>query len=75
MTQAHPIVSSAQYVVARLRLLAAVRELTQQRAALAAQRCALPWVKTEKSYRFESADGPVALAELFQGQVSCWSIT
>ena len=35
MTQAHPIVSSAQYVVARLRLLAAVCELTQHRAALA----------------------------------------
>lgn len=68
MTQAHTIVSPAQYIEARLRLLAAERELTQQREALAAQRRALPWVKVEKSYLFESADGPIALAELFQGR-------
>jgi predicted dithiol-disulfide oxidoreductase (DUF899 family) len=54
MTQAHTIVSPAQYIEARLRLLAAERELTQQREALAAQRRALPWVKVDKSFQGRS---------------------
>ncbi|HTU61003.1 MAG TPA: DUF899 family protein, partial [Polyangiales bacterium] len=57
-----------QYTEARLKLLAAERELTKQREAVAAQRRTLPWVKIDKSYRFESADGPLGLADLFRGQ-------
>ena len=66
MENQHTIVSPEQYVEARLPLLAAERELTKQREAVAAQRRALPWVKVEKPYHFESAQGAITLAELFQ---------
>jgi len=68
MTRAHTIVRPAQYLEARLKLLAAERELTRQREAVAAQRRNLPWVRVEKSYHFESADGPITLSDLFRGR-------
>src|SRR5262249_49177828 len=41
---------------------------TRRRAELAAKRRALPWLPIEKSYVFESPDGPVALGDLFAGK-------
>ena len=35
---------------------------------LSKKRRALPWVKVEKDYVFEGADGPVTLADLFDGR-------
>jgi predicted dithiol-disulfide oxidoreductase (DUF899 family) len=34
---------------------------------LRAERRALPWVKVDKTYVFETSDGPKTLAELFEG--------
>ena len=41
--------------------------------AVAAERRALPWVKVEKAYMFDTTSGPKPLAELFDGrsQPSC----
>lgn len=63
----HPVVSRTQWLQARLQLLEAEKDLTRRSDALAAQRQALPWVKVEADYRFETEHGPVVLADLFQG--------
>ncbi len=64
----HPVVSRAQWDIAREALLRREKELTRAQDALARERMALPWVKVEKPYRFEGAAGPVDLASLFQGK-------
>lgn len=64
----HPVVSREQWLAARRKLLAQEKELTRQRDALCATRRELPWVKVEKNYVFEGPDGPVTLADLFDGR-------
>jgi predicted dithiol-disulfide oxidoreductase (DUF899 family) len=61
----NPVVSRDAWLEARLALLAREKELTRQREALAAQRRAMPWVKIERDYVFESPEGRVTLADLF----------
>jgi predicted dithiol-disulfide oxidoreductase (DUF899 family) len=53
---------------ARLELLAAEKELTHQRDALARRRMAMPWERVEKPYRFEGPSGARSLADLFDGR-------
>jgi predicted dithiol-disulfide oxidoreductase (DUF899 family) len=66
-TAAHPkIVSSAQWLAARREFLREEKEFTKLRDKLAARRLELPWVKVDQAYTFESTDGPVSLAELFE---------
>jgi len=55
-------------LAARLELLKAEKELTRCGDALAQQRQALPWVRVDKDYRFETNEGGASLAELFQGR-------
>jgi predicted dithiol-disulfide oxidoreductase (DUF899 family) len=62
------IVSHEEWLAARLRLLAREREQTHRQDELAAERRRLPWVRIEKPYTFEGADGPVTLSELFAGR-------
>ena len=38
------------------------------RDAMAAERRRMPWMAVEKDYRFEGPDGPVSLADLFEGR-------
>jgi predicted dithiol-disulfide oxidoreductase (DUF899 family) len=57
-----------EWLAARLRLWEAERELTHRSDALARQRQALPWVRIDKDYRFDTAAGPASLADLFQGR-------
>jgi predicted dithiol-disulfide oxidoreductase (DUF899 family) len=57
-----------EWLAARLKLLAAEKELTRRRDAVAEQRRALPWVRVEKDYVFEAPEGRVALADLFEGR-------
>lgn len=57
-----------EWLAARLRLWEAERELTHRGDELARQRQALPWVRIDKDYRFDTAAGPAALADLFQGR-------
>jgi predicted dithiol-disulfide oxidoreductase (DUF899 family) len=66
--QPHKIVSADEWLAARKALLAKEKELTRQRDNLSAERRALPWVKVEKTYVFETPDGQKTLADLFDGR-------
>jgi predicted dithiol-disulfide oxidoreductase (DUF899 family) len=57
-----------EWLAARLDLLAAEKELTRRGDALAQQRQALPWVRIDKAYRFDTEAGSAALADLFRGR-------
>ncbi|WP_322054049.1 DUF899 domain-containing protein [Paraburkholderia bannensis] len=63
--EAHKIVSEAEWMAAREALLAEERAFTHARDALVARRMALPWVKVEKRYTFETPQGERSLAQLF----------
>jgi len=60
------IVSSQEWLAARLELLAKEKELTRARDALNAQRRRLPMVEVEKDYVFEGPNGPLRLIDLFE---------
>src|SRR5215471_13916480 len=64
----HGIVTPSEWLAARKELLAEEKRLTRQMDAVGAKRRALPWVKIEKDYQFDSHRGRVALAELFAGR-------
>jgi predicted dithiol-disulfide oxidoreductase (DUF899 family) len=64
----HEIVSQEQWVAARRALLAEEKTWTRERDRLAAKVRALPWVRVEKQYIFESTKGPMTLADLFDGR-------
>jgi len=64
----HEVVSESQWIEARRALLAEEKAWTRERDRLAEKRRALPWVKVEKNYVFEAADGSVTLADLFDGR-------
>lgn len=57
-----------EWLTARLELLEAEKELTRRSDELAQQRQALPWVRVDKNYRFETDDGTASLADLFRGR-------
>jgi predicted dithiol-disulfide oxidoreductase (DUF899 family) len=57
-----------EWLVARLELLEAEKELTRRSDELAQGRQELPWVLIDKEYRFETDAGSASLAELFQGR-------
>lgn len=52
----------------RLQLLQAEKELTRRSDELARRRQALPWVRVEEPYRFDTEQGEATLAELFRGR-------
>jgi predicted dithiol-disulfide oxidoreductase (DUF899 family) len=57
-----------QWLKARLELLEAEKDLTRRSDELARQRQALPWVRVDRDYRFETDAGSVLLVELFRGR-------
>ncbi|MFI4977062.1 MAG: DUF899 domain-containing protein [Solirubrobacterales bacterium] len=57
-----------EWLSARLELLDAEKELTRRGDELALMRQDLPWVPIEKEYRFETGEGTVSLADLFNGR-------
>ena len=57
-----------QWLAARLKLLEAGKELTRRSDELARRRQALPWVRLDKEYRFQTDDGAASLADLFRGR-------
>jgi predicted dithiol-disulfide oxidoreductase (DUF899 family) len=59
------VVSQAEWFKAHKAHLAREKELTHLRDQIAKERRALPWLKLEKSYVFETAAGKKTLAELF----------
>jgi len=62
------IVSREEWVAERKRLLLEEKEFTRRRDALAQKRRALPWVRIDKRYEFDSPQGRVTLADLFRGR-------
>lgn len=64
----HRIVSEAQWTEARKKLLAREKELTDLQEKVSAERRALPWVKVEKDYVFETPEGRKSLSDLFAGR-------
>jgi predicted dithiol-disulfide oxidoreductase (DUF899 family) len=64
----HPVVSQAEWIAARKALLVREKEATRMRDQLNAERMALPWVKVDKQYAFETPDGRKSLADLFNGR-------
>lgn len=56
------------WLAARVALLTAEKELTRRGDELARQRQALPWVRIDKTYRFDTDEGEASLADLFQGR-------
>src|SRR5438132_14213286 len=57
-----------EWLAARLQLLQAEKELTRRSDELARRRQALPWVRIDKEYRFETDEGSAPLAGLFRGR-------
>ena len=64
----HKIGTRNEWLKARLELLEAEKELTHRSDELARQRQALPWVRVDKDYRFETEQSNVSLADLFRGR-------
>lgn len=64
----HDVVSREQWIAARRALLVEEKAWTRERDRLSANRRALPWVKVEKDYVFQGVEGPVRLADLFDGR-------
>ena len=64
----HNIVGPSEWLAARQELLAEEKRLTRQMDAVTAKRQALPWVKIDEDYLFETPGGRVSFAELFRGK-------
>ena len=67
LTTQHRIATREEWLKERLRLLGDEKEHTHRGDELARRRQALPWVRVEKDYRFETDAGQASLADLFRG--------
>ena len=56
------------WLAARLSLLEEEKALTRRSDELARRRQALPWVRIDKPYRFDTEKGSASLADLFDGR-------
>lgn len=63
--EAHKVVSREEWLAARKAHLAREKEVTHAMDRLHEERRALPWVKVDKAYVFETTTGRKTLAELF----------
>jgi len=66
--QQHKVVTREEWLAARKNLLAKEKRLTRETDSVTAARMALPWVKVEKNYVFDSPSGKKSLADLFEGR-------
>jgi predicted dithiol-disulfide oxidoreductase (DUF899 family) len=64
----HQIVSRDEWLAARTEFLQKEKEFTRLRDQLSAERRALPWVRVEKEYLFDTPDGQQPLGDLFAGR-------
>jgi predicted dithiol-disulfide oxidoreductase (DUF899 family) len=64
----HRVVSNEQWLAQRKALLDKEKAFTKLRDELSAERRALPWVRVEKNYVFDSDKGKISLADLFEGK-------
>jgi predicted dithiol-disulfide oxidoreductase (DUF899 family) len=63
----HPVVSPQHWLAERRKLLVREKELTRLSDQIARERRALPWVRLEKNYLFDTQEGRRSLADLFEG--------
>lgn len=63
-----PVVSEADWLVARKDFLRREKEFTRLRDQLSRDRRELPWVKVTKNYIFDGSKGKQTLADLFDGR-------
>lgn len=68
MEHHHPVVSGKEWLAAREALLVKEKKATRLRDELNAERLALPWVKVDKEYTFDTPSGKKTLADLFDGR-------
>jgi len=66
--QSHSVVSQDEWIAARKALMEKEKAHMRQGDAIAAERRALPWVRVDKRYVFDTADGRKTLGELFGGR-------
>jgi len=64
----HQVVSKDEWITARKRLLSKEKEFTRLRDELSRERRELPWERVDKQYVFETATGPQALPDLYEGR-------
>jgi predicted dithiol-disulfide oxidoreductase (DUF899 family) len=64
----HKTGTRKEWLNTRLELIEAEKELTRRSDELARQRQGLPWVRIDKTYRFETDEGSASLPELFRGR-------
>jgi predicted dithiol-disulfide oxidoreductase (DUF899 family) len=64
----HKTGTRKEWLAERLELLEAEKELTRRSDELAQRRQALPWVRVDTQYRFDTDDGSASLADLFRGR-------
>lgn len=64
----HKTGTREEWIAARLELLQAEKDLTRRSDELAQKRQALPWVRIDKAYRFDTDAGPASLTDLFGGR-------
>jgi len=64
----HTTGTRQDWLKARIELLEAEKEHTRRSDELAQQRQQLPWVRIDKTYRFDTDAGAVSLASLFRGR-------
>lgn len=62
------VVNQEQWLAQRMDLLAREKELMRQQDQLASARRALPWVRVDKQYVFDTLQGKRSLADLFEGR-------
>ncbi len=63
----HPVASRTEWLAARQNLLEEEKRLTRQMDVVSAKRRALPWVRIEQDYTFDTPKGRVGLSDLFAG--------
>src|SRR5579859_5317128 len=64
----HRVVSEAEWLKARKRLLFKEKKFTRMQEGLGLERRNLPWVKLTKQYEFDGPKGKETLADLFEGR-------
>jgi predicted dithiol-disulfide oxidoreductase (DUF899 family) len=64
----HPVGTREAWLAARLALLEEEKALTRRSDELARRRQALPWVRIDKAYGFDTDEGSDSLADLFRGR-------
>ncbi|MBL4678287.1 MAG: DUF899 domain-containing protein [Mucilaginibacter sp.] len=63
----HAVVTQDEWLKARKELLEAEKALTHQNDQVTKMRMELPWVKVNKTYEFDTAEGKMSLKDLFCG--------